>query len=672
MASMQKKKNHSFVGAGLLATLLFVVMASCGGTKPTLDNGGGDGGAGDDATTCTGFGCPTGDDASTSSSGGTGGSSGFLGDDGGLPIVSMTNGPVNHNKCPGGLSSSQSTALMKGGSGSAALKWLYPYDGTVFPGGISAPILQWSQSGTPDGIYVHLHSMLYDYQGCFKGTNPGRLALDQVEWATAYAQSKGISDPVTVELSTVTGGTVTGPIKESWTFAKGSLKGSIYYNTYNSTIAGNNGAVMVLAAGATQPTALLNIPGVVPTGPCISCHSLSADGSMLAAQKHFYPGGLTTPGSMSFNLLKGVGMSMNPTPLASDMTDDWGFSAVYPDGSLLLSAGELASSTSVTAVFPVANTNNPGMIGPVNAMMFDTTSGSKITFTGLGDAAAMMPMFSPDGKKVVYNDISNDGGHALVTQDFDKTTHTFSNTKVIYKDANNYPGWPFFTPDGLSVVFVMGPSSNFASIPPASFSSIGPVQASATDVTTSDLYIVSLATPGTAQALDQANGIKNGTSYLPFGARDQHLSFYPTVMPVSAGGYFWVFFTSRRQFGNLMVDATNNNAVPDPIFHSETKKIWAAAISIGATGDPSHPAFEFPGQELTSGNIRAFAVLSPCKGDGATCESGVDCCGGSCTTGMKCGVPMTCAMDGDKCTDAIPCCDTSEQCFGGYCGFIAK
>jgi hypothetical protein len=221
----------------------------------------------------------------------------------------------------------------------------------------------------------------------------------------------------------------------------------------------------------------------------------------------------------------------------------------------------------------------------------------------------------------------------------------------------------------------MGPSSNFASIPPSSFGSLGPVQASAMDVTTSDLYITYLANPGAAIALDAANGFKGGNSYLPYPGRDEHLNFYPTVMPVSAGGYFWVFFTSRRQYGNLQKSASGT--IPDDIWNSETKKIWAAAISIGqTTGDPSHPAFEFPGQELQSGNIRAFAVLSPCKGDGATCESGIDCCGGSCTmdTGkLLCGPPKACAGDGDRCSATTPCCPGSaDQCIGGYCSFIAK
>lgn len=668
------RRQSSYASGALAMTLMGVVWcASCGGTKPGLGpnettNGSSSGGGEDSGSTCSsGFGSSC--NVTSSDDSGFGSSSG--GDDSGVVKVMTHVGPINDTNCPGALSAATVKSVQAGGANSAALKWLYPYDATVFPGGLSAPVLQWNQSGAPDGVYLHLHSQDYDFKGCYKGSNPGQLPVDATEWGTAFAQSHGVNDPLTVELSTITGGVVSGPIKETWSFAVGSLKGTLYYNTYTSAIAGNNGAVMMLKPGDAKPTALLAIAGAVPFGPCISCHSLSADGSMLVAQKHAYPGGLASPGSMSFKLTSGLPNATNPTGLATTMADDWGFSAVYPDGSRLLTAGESADSTSVTAVFPVADVNNPGMIGPKANVMYSTTTGATIAFTGLSSKYAMMPMFSPDGKKIVFNDVDNDGGHALVVQDFDPAANKFSNPVVIYKDAKNYPGWPFFTPDSKNVVFAMGPGSNFASIPPASFSSIGPVQASATDVSSSDLYIVRLATPGTAQSLDQINGFKNGASYMPFPGRDEHLNFYPTGSPVSAGGYFWVFFTSRRQYGNVMVDTTNGNAVPDPVFHSETKKIWAAAVSIDGTGDPSHPPFMFPGQELTSGNLRAFSVLSPCKGDGTGCESGVDCCGGSCTSG-KCGVPAgpTCTADGNKCTPALPCCD-NEQCIGGYCGLIA-
>jgi hypothetical protein len=513
-----------------------------------------------------------------------------------------------------------------------------------------------------------------------------QLTVPATAWNGAWSQSNGATDPVSVQLTTIAGGKVSGPLTEHWTFALGNLKGLIYYNTYTSPQVGNNGAVMVVKPGAATPTPVLAIAGASPFGPCVSCHSLSANGSMLVAQRHFYPGGLQAPGSMSFNLTTGLPDAGAPTPLASTMADDWGLSAVYPDGSRLLTAGEPNDSTMITGLFPVANPNNPGMIGPKPNVMYNPTTGATITFTGLPLAAnpppdagppgphAMMPMFSPDGKKLVFNDVDNHGGHGLMIEDFDAATNTFSNPVLIYNDANNYPGWPFFTPDSQNVIFAMGPGSNYASIPPASFSSIGPVQAAASDVASSDLYMVRLSKPGTAQALDLANGFRNGTSYLPYGARDEHLNFYPTGSPVAAGGYFWAFFTSRRQYGNVMVDTMNNNAVPDPVFHAETKKIWVTAISInfneGGNGDPSHPPFYLPGQEAPSGNIRAFAALAPCTSDGASCTSGIDCCGGYCTNG-KCSKPATCSTVDNKCTTTADCCmGMGLTCIGGFCSMV--
>jgi len=180
-----------------------------------------------------------------------------------------------------------------------------------------------------------------------------------------------------------------------------------------------------------------------------------------------------------------------------------------------------------------------------------------------------------------------------------------------------------------------------------------------------DLYLVDVAT-GVAHALDAANGLlANGSTYLPYAARDEHLSFYPTVSPVAAGGYFWVFFTSRRNYGNVLVDPNDAPA---------SKKIWVSAIAIGGTPgiDASHPAFYLPGQELASGNIRAFATLAPCKATGQSCTSGIDCCGGACNGG-SCGSPMGCSNADEKCTTTADCCGGSGlQCINGYCAVVVQ
>jgi hypothetical protein len=550
------------------------------------------------------------------------------------------------------------------------MMWLYPYDQTVFPAGILAPTLQWGQSTTPDGVYLHLRSSAFDYRGCFAGANPPQLAVPQQAYDTAFVQSGGVNDPLTVEVTTISGGTVTGPIRETWTLARGSLKGVIYYNTYTSQLAaqqisGNsNGAVMSIAPGAPMPSVLLTLNGLSPIGPCVSCHSVSANGKYMVSQRHEYLfAGMSGSGlldSESYDL--STGSMLNPNadagtgggaPLAMITTDDWGFSAMYPDGSRLLTSGQ---SNQTYPPFPAAAGNNPGMVGPAATKMFNPQTGAAIMFSGLSAQYAMMPMFSPDGKKIVFNDYDNGKGHSLVIQDFDATTNTFANPKTIFTDSKLYPGWPFFTPDSRYVVFVLGDGDNFASTHNPPLQTIG----------SSDLYLVDVA--GTApRPLDVANGFRNGQSYLPYPGRDEHLNFYTTVSPVSSGGYFWIYFTSRRNYGNTLASANATITVADAT-DTKSMKIWVTPIQIGENGlVQNHPAFYLPGQELVSGNIRAFAALEPCKTDGKSCTSGVDCCGGACTNGM-CGMPKGCSKLDEKCTTKADCCDMSSQdCIGGFC-----
>jgi hypothetical protein len=136
------------------------------------------------------------------------------------------------------------------------------------------------------------------------------------------------------------------------------------------------------------------------------------------------------------------------------------------------------------------------------------------------------------------------------------------------------------------------------------------------------------------------------------------------VSPVPSGGYFWAYFTSRRNYGNRF--KTN-------LWDSAAKKIWVTAIDINAAPgtDPSHPAFYLPGQEDQSGNIRAFAALNPCKADGNSCETGVDCCGGSCDPAKStCGKPVGCALIDNRCMTTADCCTNGGpvlQCVGGVC-----
>jgi hypothetical protein len=179
----------------------------------------------------------------------------------------------------------------------------------------------------------------------------------------------------------------------------------------------------------------------------------------------------------------------------------------------------------------------------------------------------------------------------------------------------------------------------------------------------SDLWIVDVASKQ-SNVLSRANGFDGSTSYLPYPGRDERWEFFPTVSPVAAGGYYWLFFTSRRNYGNTVVGAQDVAAA---------KQIWVSAIDIDAPAgsDPSHPAFWLPGQEPGAGNVRAFAALEPCKADGAQCSTGIDCCCGRCEANVcGCVPPTECSKLDEKCETSSDCCDTTQRCINGFCAIV--
>ncbi|HVU03035.1 MAG TPA: hypothetical protein VHE30_14845 [Polyangiaceae bacterium] len=561
--------------------------------------------------------------------GGSGAGQGSGGDNsgaGGAAIPPPADQPINVNECPGSVDANTAAALQAGSGSGGSVKILYPYDGTVLPVGLAAPVIQWSQTGAADAVYLHMSSAKFDYKGCTGANGKFQLNIPDTAWTPAQQQSQGATDPLNVEVTISSGGTITGPIKVQLVFALGKLKGDLFYNTYTSPQAGNNGAVMKLRLGAPTPQVLLTDAGIAPVGPCWSCHSLSANGNVLVAQHHAYPLGPYTSGS--FDLVANPGLNPPPKVTLQSATAEMGLGAVYPDGSKVLTMGSPGNSStaSVNPLFPDAPGNIPAMIGTKASMLLDTATGNPISVSGWSVQYAKMPSFSPDGSLVAFNWHEDSSGHSLAVANFDTATNTFSNVRRIFKHDTLYPGWPFITPDNQEVVFVLGDAPDYVSAYPDR-----PATAH------SDLWTVDIAT-GNARPLNRANGYmtQGAATYLPAGARDEHLEFFPTITPIAAGGYFWVFFTSRRTYGNILTDATSNlHTVDDAV----TKKIWVSAYNIRTgdiIGDPSNPAFYLPGQEAAAGNIRAFAALEPCHAEGGKCETGVDCCGGHCCLDDSC------------------------------------
>lgn len=539
-----------------------------------------------------------------------------------------------------GLTPEQIQALMTSAE-PGEMRWLYPYAGTVFPRGMLSPTLMWDGA---DGkaVYIRVHSQSFDYQGCLATTGPQQLQLPQELWRAAGNRSGGAADPFTIELTVQGPNGPIGPIHEQIVIAQATIKGSIYYNSYSGL-----GAIYRIPPGGMAQ------PFIAGTG-CYGCHTVSANGQRL----------LTSTGGGP-----GASFALTPTtqadPPALTTAPGAAFSGVSPDGTVYFETAHPAGQ--------VRPQGTPADMAVVNdAALYETDTGAAISGSDI-PPGAMMPIFSPSGSLIAFNDFAENGGKALAVMDFDPVSRKAANRRVVYADpSDTYPGWPFFLPDDRAIVFSRGVNPQFSGAGAGVFPGLpgaGPQ---------SDLYIVDLAS-GTTTVLAKAMGLAtpdDPVGYLPFGAEDLHQHYYPTVSPVAAGGYFWVFFDSIRHYGNMGL----------------ARQLWGTAVRISPDGtyndDPSFPAFYVTGQDFLTGNHRAFTALDPCKQDGDSCTSGIDCCGGFCYFEAPeelvepvgtCSPHMTemnCSRADERCSIASDCCSDDPNapalmCIAGFCAIVA-
>jgi hypothetical protein len=503
----------------------------------------------------------------------------------------------------------------EGGATDPAWRIVYPYDGTVFARGIAAPEVQFGPGAlAATTYYLHVQGPGVDYEGFFGAGQS--LGMSQAAWDALGLSSGGHA--LQMSVSKLAGGKKYGPLAQTWRVAKGTLHGTIYYNTYDSALADKNGAIMRIKGASSEPEVVL--------GKCTVCHSISADGSTAAAANYSLAVGGT------FDLAGG------------GVTNLWqekrkaAFAALYPFGGTVL----------VTNAAPVA-TDGPGLPNQKSLNGGPWTSelrrrdGTPIPGSGIEGMYAQTPSFSYDGKLLAFVDRTPTPPYPskLALFHYDAEAQKLTGYDVLATPpAGRHYSWPVFTPDGRFVVYQDGTGDDLSSLP----------------FNTGKLYAIDLAT---REPTDLAK--LNGDGALPAGSRDEGLSFEPTFAPVASGGYYWLLFTSRRTYGNKLTGDA-----------SKTKRLWIAAFDADAHDgvDPSHPAFYVPGQELGSANSRGFWALDPCKKLGSDCESGDECCDGFCNpkgAGYACANSSNqCAAEFDACKKSADCCG-SLQCIGGKC-----
>ncbi|MCA1662884.1 MAG: hypothetical protein LC659_01160 [Myxococcales bacterium] len=320
------------------------------------------------------------------------------------------------------------------------VKMLYPYDGTVWPRGLLAPLLQWNPGARSfDAVMIKLQSKNFDYTGTFaKNATPFiNIPIPQQVWHTLAYSNEGTGDDVTVTLvfedvSTATP-TAVGPFTQTWHIAPGTLKGTVYYNSYgtalvvnpaNATQVGNSGeksfgtaagngpyfgaATLAIKPGLTDPVVVAGTYSTDKSG-CRVCHSVSANGQELVTQH-----GDNYAVSSIYNLTTGTETVM---PGSSNV-----WPALAPDGSWFMS--ESGAS--------IATGGDSSSRAYANNGTLESAQPSGIP-AGL---QATVPVFSPDNKHLSFNfwaSTSSGGDNkSLAALDYDPTNKVFSNLRTLF------------------------------------------------------------------------------------------------------------------------------------------------------------------------------------------------------------------------------------------------
>ncbi|MEO6598227.1 MAG: hypothetical protein ABIQ16_00025, partial [Polyangiaceae bacterium] len=113
---------------------------------------------------------------------------------------------------------------------------LYPYDNTVFPLGLSSPLMMWdSPNATGDVYRVHLEQEGYQYDYYSVVDAPAQVRVPQDAWDRVTASNTGDALKLSVSRWDTKTSKAYASASESFTVAAESLRGAIYYWTASQT-----------------------------------------------------------------------------------------------------------------------------------------------------------------------------------------------------------------------------------------------------------------------------------------------------------------------------------------------------------------------------------------------------------------------------------------------------
>lgn len=506
---------------------------------------------------------------------------------------------------------------------------VYPLDRAVMPQNVYPANIQWLEGASGDTFRVTLSKPNFTATAYVRHTGAGftnSFLPEQGVWQ-AFAQS----DPsafgeITVvrHIASMSRAFASASVRVK--FAPGALTGSVYYWTVSSAR-----IVRIDDGTAARVNFMPNPPWPRNRDSnCIGCHTVSPSGRYMAGR---LGGGFNT--GTVFDLT--TDLSANPPTARFDPTrTDWWFSWWSPDERRLIAA------------------RGPS---PTGLGLIDPATGDVLPAGGSGLPAnnATHPSWSPDGREIAYVSSASDWGVDYRNGDLSIIPVTgadaFGPPRTIQRGsalagrnpAHSAISYPVWSPDSKWIVFAHGASARSSREPAALF--------------------ITDREGAQSLRLDNANGGADGA-----------LSFEPRFSPFDSGGYFWLAFLSRRDYGNALAGTRGTNR----------EQIWVTAIqhaptepdgspSSRFTSDPSSVGYWLPGQDPASRNISAFWAPRPCRPNGERCSVASECCSNDCRPPSGGGDPVCsppprteCRQEGQTCSADADCCD-GLTCFNRSC-----